>query len=258
MKSRAIILIILFVLVVFISGCVTQPAAPLQTDTVEAHETTAAVETTNPPAPNWSLLLDAAQDEIGDWTYLPDGGLLVLYDKKGLLEEQYGRPIISEGPIYELLQVEAGNDGKQIKSEITPLYIPGPADDVTAIFYDEDWDTNPRWISYLSSFRRLKDSSGKESMVLIIVIPNSFVGQSYPESDYYQVEPSDSLNSVPMKIYRQEWMGGYPTWVYAISLEKITEDYELRYGEFVLTGTDILTDSWSIGDAKIMPYPGYE
>lgn len=108
-----------------------------------------AVEGQKPSAPDWSKLIKEKQDEIAAWAYLPDGGLLVLYNMDRLAEEEYGP---HEGdPFYSLLQMEEVNS----KLEITELFIVGPDEDMTAIFYDEDWETNLMWKSYLSSFRSI-------------------------------------------------------------------------------------------------------
>ena len=234
------------VLAILLIGCAKQPIPTDQTGTTEA------TEGQKPSAPDWNKVIQEKQDEIAAWSYMPDGGLLTLYNMDRFVEEEYG-PYEGE-PFYSLLQMEIVNG----KLKITELFLVGPDEDMTAIFYDEDWETNLMWKSYLSSFRRLKDPSGEESMVLIVVTPNRVIGQSYQESEYYQVEPSDSLNSTPLKVHQEDYMLGDPFWFYVIPIEKITEDYELRYGEFVLTGTDILTNSWSIGDAPVMPYPGYD
>ena len=204
-------IVLIAVLAVLLSGCVVQQNTTPPTETGKS----------NDGKNHWSKWLKAKQDEIAAWAYLPDGGLLALYNMDRLAEEEYGP---HEGdPFYSLLQLEEVNG----KAEITELFIVGPDEDMTAIFYDEDWETNPMWKSYLSSFRRLKDSSGKESMVLIVVTPNRVVGQSYQESEYYQVEPSDSLNTTPMKVCQEDYMLGDPFWFFVIPIENITEEYEL-------------------------------
>ena len=49
-----------------------------------------AVDGQKPSAPDWSKLIKEKQDEIAAWAYLPDGGLLVLYNMDRLAEEEYG------------------------------------------------------------------------------------------------------------------------------------------------------------------------
>lgn len=242
MKLRIITIAVL--LAVVLSGCIAPESKVTQSPTSTSQLTPSQSE------PDWTKWIDARQDEIADWMYLPNGGILVLYDVARLIEKE-SDPV--EGPFYRLLQAMFVNG----KVNVTEQYLFGQIDGCVAIFYDENWTDNLDRMTYLSSFRRIKDPLGNESAVMIVVTPNHSIGIPYQESDFYNIEPSDSLNSEPMKICLEDWELGDPFWFYVVPLENITEDYELRYGNYVLTGADILSGSWSIADAPIMPYPGY-
>ena len=126
------------------------------------------------------------------------------------------------------------------------------------IFYDEDWqdrlsDENHEILTrYESGFQHFQQNDGTE-LVLIAVFPNRVTGVEYEHSEFYQLEPYDTLGTVPMTVQAAEWNEGYPAWFFVVEEANVDESYELHYDDFVLTGEDILANTWKIGEAEPMP-----
>ena len=91
--------------------------------------------------------------------------------------------------------------------------------------------------------------------MLICVLPNrEQTDTDYQHSELYGLVPTDTLNSSPMEAMKSDWNDGFPTWFFVIEADQITEDYALQYGDFVLTGKDLLTNTWTIGNAPAMEW----
>ena len=141
--------------------------------------------------------------------------------------------------------------------DVRQLRLTGPIGGKVPIFYDEDWkdryeDENHEIVtSYDSGFVQIDGQDG--DLLLIEVFPNRVRGVSYMESEFYGMKPGDTLDTVPMEVLTSEWNEGYPAWFFVIDPKYITADYELHYGAYVLTGTDILEKTWTIGEATQFP-----
>ena len=89
---------------------------------------------------------------------------------------------------------------------------------------------------------------------MIFISPNvQYPCVPYEESEWYEQIPTDSLGSEPLMIQHPRWRDNYPVWVFAIPEDRIDESYELHYVDYVLTGSDLLNNTWQNGDAPIKP-----
>ncbi len=106
-----------------------------------------------------------------------------------------------------------------------------------------------------SNFFYINGRLGRE--VIIVVTPACTKEPApYSECAEFGIEPYDSLNSAPIKIldettgkaYNELWHYGYPVWVFAVPYSEIDRSYELHFGDYVLTGKDIKSGTWSPGN----------
>lgn len=118
------------------------------------------------------------------------------------------------------------------------------------IFYEEDWQERIR--NHLSEYV-VVEANGKADL-LVFVMQNYDLEEktAYPDSPMYGIEPSDTLGTEPLMYHDPGWYQDYPMWIFEIPLDHIDETYALTYGDFVLTGEDIMNHTWQIGDAPIM------
>ena len=66
--------------------------------------------------------------------------------------------------------------------------------------------------------------------------------------------PKDTLGTKALRFQQNDWHNGYPLWIFAIPLDQIDESYELCFGDYVLTGNDILNHTWHIGNATTLVF----
>lgn len=78
--------------------------------------------------------------------------------------------------------------------------------------------------------------------VVMFATPNADApnAPAYEESIFYGLVPEDTLRTKSVKVQREDIYRGYPTWVFVVRIDKITEDYCLTYGGFHITGKQIL------------------
>ena len=72
----------------------------------------------------------------------------------------------------------------------------------------------------------------------------------YEDSPFYQVFPYDSLGTEYVELEHPGWLNDCPGWVFVIPEDEITEDYELKYMDYVLTGADLKNNTWSMRTGK--------
>lgn len=187
------------------------------------------------------------QDEILSYLWIPGGGVLLM------MKTPSEGGTDAEAQTAEMYQIMIKGEHPDVRQ----LRLTGPVAGKVPIFYDEDWvdryeDENHQIItSYDSGFVSMDGQN--ENLLLIEVFPNRVNGVSYADSEFYGIKPWDSLDTVPMEVYTPEWNEGYPAWFFVIDPKGITADYEMHYGAFALTGTDILTGTWTIGEAPQFP-----
>lgn len=284
-KKRGIKISILFLLVILLiqlMGC-TKPALSTDTDTTQGQEaspttapqtaepttftepttSTELPATTEPPATEpvntdaeqnedpyrevYQALLDNHKDEIHGSLWLPGGGVLFMMDTP---DETGTDPEATTLEMYQVTMSKGRPDVRQLR-------LTGAIEGKVPIFYDEDWEDrytgedHYTLTSYDSGFVPLEGQEG--SLLLIEVFPNRVRDTAYEASEFFEIKPEDNLGTVPMEVFDADWNEGYPAWFFVLDPAEITEDYELRYGDFILTGMDILTDSWTIGDAPQFP-----
>lgn len=56
--------------------------------------------------------------------------------------------------------------------------------------------------------------------------------------------PFDTLSTVAIEVPGEDTTKGYPAWYFVIPRSEITSDYRLYYGDYVLTGDDLLHFRW--------------
>ena len=105
--------------------------------------------------------------------------------------------------------------------------------------------------TYLSSMSKVNTKNGTD--VIILITPN-FKGNRntasilYEESTEYAQTPYDTLNNLFEPIYPttkyDHSVCKVPMWILVLSYESIPEDYELHYGDYVLTYEDIKNGTW--------------
>jgi hypothetical protein len=66
--------------------------------------------------------------------------------------------------------------------------------------------------------------------------------ETTPDKDYV---PYDNLNTEPLIIQDKDYQGNCPVWIFDLSAESVDENYELHYGDYVLTGKDLMSGSWT-------------
>ena len=183
--------------------------------------------------------LNIGSDKFPAWKNLPSGAVFAFWD-------QGYDPTFNEHQIGNVaIQAVDG----ELQYKMVFLY----DDNVeTRIFYREDWERQ-NGIIYPSSFQYYTNPLNEKVDVLIAVGQNYEIDQSYPEAED-GLTPEDTLGTKPLKFQQKSWNNGYPLWVFAIPLEKIDESYALRFGEYVLTGNDILDHTWKIGGAATLIY----
>ena len=81
--------------------------------------------------------------------------------------------------------------------------------------------------------------------VIILITPAKVFYEPYEESEWYGVEPADSLQTKPFRIQDPDWYEGFPVWIFDVPLDQITPEYSLTFGHFLLTGEEILNKTWT-------------
>lgn len=61
----------------------------------------------------------------------------------------------------------------------------------------------------------------------------------YAESEWNGITPYDSMGTEPILLCDEEVLDGYPTWIFCTTVEDLPEDYELHYGDQVVTYSDL-------------------
>ena len=193
--------------------------------------------------------------EVYAYRHLPSGGVFVaLIDRSGYWHDDINdRDLVS----MDFYIVEPGEHGLSFHEL-------GEWDwdaDKIYIFYDEDWEMRVKGAydgcttNYESGFSWHIGESGEEA--IIFVFPNleypayntGIPKVEYRLSPFYQMEPSDSLGTVPVSLQYEGWNDDYPAWVFVVDREDIDAGYELHYMDYVLTGSELLNNSWRIGNA---------
>ena len=183
--------------------------------------------------------LISGSEKFPAWIQLPSGAFFVFWNRG------YD-PTFNE---YQIGNVAIQAVDGELQYKMVFLY----DDNVeTRIFYREDWERQ-NGIIYPSSFQYYTNPLNEKVDVLIAVGQNYEIDQSYPEAED-GLTPEDTLGTKPLKYQQKSWNNGYPLWVFAIPLDKVDESYALRFGEYVLTGNDILDHSWKIGNAATLIY----
>lgn len=121
--------------------------------------------------------------------------------------------------------------------------------ETVTIFYDSDWYL---WQKIYGSKIEYTDLF-EGACAVIYIQPNYDVTEKdYRESEFYGAEPWSNANLSPMLVQTSRWEGGFPTWVYFVPLNQIDADLQVHFGDWVLTGEDILTRSWHNGSAPAL------
>lgn len=119
------------------------------------------------------------------------------------------------------------------------------------IFYDEGWTYAKK--HYNSFFQRVVNGTARD--IVILVMPNRDPDKTYDTeqiAQLYNNPPHDSLDTVPFLVHNKSWEQDFPVWIFDVPAEKIDDGYELVFGSWKLTGSDILQVRWRIGDAPIL------
>lgn len=69
-------------------------------------------------------------------------------------------------------------------------------------------------------------------------VPTSY-DVPYAESSWYGITPYDSIGTEPILLCDEDVLDGYPTWIFCTTKEDLPEDYELHYGDQVVTYDDL-------------------
>ena len=135
---------------------------------------------------------------------------------------------------YNILTIKYGRpvfdfDGEDVIAAI------GANDGLVDIFLEYHRGSN-------SYFFRYKSYNGTD--ILIFVMPNVNTGETYEESTEKDWVPYDTLDTDPFYFQDKMHHRNYPVWIFDIPEDSIDESYELHFGDFVLTGMDILSGTW--------------
>lgn len=88
---------------------------------------------------------------------------------------------------------------------------------------------------------------------LIFVTPDMHYGWTYETSPDRDYVPYDTLNTKPLMIQDEEYQSNCPVWIFDLAAASINEKYELHYGDYVLTGKDLMSRSWDPPEDKHVP-----
>ena len=245
MKNTLFLNLLALLLCFFLAGC--SVINPQNTNTLGNGTADTTPAGTDSYKKVYAQLLENHTDDCYGYTYLPKGGMLImLYNPVN--------PYETDEMYLELLQIEI-TDGKVNGNGFMYLgYVKGKV----PIFYDEDWqdrlsdESHETLTRYESGFQHFQQNDGTE-LVLIAVFPNRVTGVEYERSEFYQLKPYDTLGTVPMTVQAPEWNDGYPAWFFVVEEANVDDSYELHYDGFVLSGTDIHSNTWRIGKAEPMP-----
>ena len=80
----------------------------------------------------------------------------------------------------------------------------------------------------------------KGTDIILYIMPDFGSGKSFDESSQRSWTPYDNLDSQPFFFQDMKYHDNYPAWIFDIPLDQIKKDYELRYGDYLLTGQEIL------------------
>lgn len=183
--------------------------------------------------------LISGSEKFPAWIQLPSGAFFVFWNRgyDNLFNE------------YQLVNAVFQAVDGELQTKIVFLF----DDNVqTRIFYREDWEKHSG-IVYPSSFQYYTNPLNDKVDILIAVGQNYEDNQSFSDAED-GLAPEDTLGTKALKYQQKGWNNGYPLWIFAIPLEKIEESYELHFGDYVLTGNDILNHSWKIGNAEPLIY----
>ena len=61
----------------------------------------------------------------------------------------------------------------------------------------------------------------------------------YAESEWNGITPYDSMGTEPILLCDEEVLDGYPVWIFCTTVEDLPNDYELHYGDLVVTYSDL-------------------
>ena len=231
--------------------------------------------------------LKQQEDKVLSSLKLPSGGILIVQELgdgtgKGNLDSRDA--FTGENLNYSLARIDAWQINGKLKLDTTVIPWAEEVDEVDLdpvwIFYGENeidsvplqeildypsehLDAFDNYTDYYSHYFFLDGRFGRD--VVIIVIPPMMVTlPSYSDCPQYGIEPYDNLDSVPMKVldktsagkYIDLWNCGYPIWIFVIPEQRIDDNYELHYGDLVLTGKDIQSGIWS-SDGVLPPSHEY-
>ena len=187
--------------------------------------------------------------ELGDRLFaekkLPSGGYLVIQREPadfgptepnrislGFQQHTYRRTLTGYKAVSKYLDI-------MCVSEATPIFFKSG--------WDEPWN-NPEAenMTICSFFTELKGYKGSD--IVIYVSANRTDDDFYESSEWYKVIPSDSLSNKPLLIHDIDWEHNFPAWIFVVPKDKLDGTYELHYGEYVLTGNDILSGTWTPQD----------
>ena len=118
------------------------------------------------------------------------------------------------------------------------------------IFYDADWQT--KHCNYLSQYIIVEADGHKDALIFVMQNFDYEHKTAYEASPMYGIKPYDTLGTEPLTVHDPNWYKDYPMWVFDVPMEEIDETYALTYGDWVLTGEDIMNHTWQNGDAPIM------
>ena len=210
----------------------------------------------------YQMFEEKLQDSILGQLELSCGGKLYVSNTKLGENEKYF--YFDSDKLHLLLQwLDCWMEGKElVTSNITYDWLGRQVDPESSegtsvpIFWQSDPDgTQSDAAEYDSNFFYIDGRLGRD--VIVIVTPaREKELTAYSECAEYGVEPYDSLDSVPMKVvdetrgkaFNELWHYGYPVWVFAVPYSEIDRSYELHFGDYVLTGKDIRSGTWSPGN----------
>lgn len=105
--------------------------------------------------------------------------------------------------------------------------------------------------SGFSSFVVYKGYKGTD--YLVFVTPDMHYGWTYETSPDREYVPYDTLNTKPLMIQDEEYQSNCPVWIFDLAAASVNEKYELHYGDYVLTGNDLVSRSWNPPEDKHVP-----
>lgn len=185
--------------------------------------------------------------EIRDIIRLHSGNLLVIAQKDAVTQgrEQGGKTVdIWRDFEYLIIPIEQIDAGTIQKEEV---FIAGEKSKTrdNKLFYDVEQYLQEGYVHSLCSTYDYWPENDPTDL-LIFVTPNYYGLNPFEYTEFYGYEPSDTLGTEPYLLQDEYYWAnsGFPIWIFDVPMSELTDDYQLEYYTYSVTGDELLHDTW--------------